>query len=220
MRPALFPASLSAVFLVLAACSSTGTDGALYTPEAGMPAGTAALGEATLNNTQIQNGQKPYLLDLSQRFSSEVTTTVNFDFNSAALDAGAKEVLRGQAAWIRQFPEVKFRVYGHADTVGSPAANKALGLRRAHSVVNYLVSQGISRHRLEAAVSFGASQPVVATDGRERRNRRTVTEVSGFWKRQPTLMSGRFGEVLYRDYLASGQPASTLQGTNWGNETQ
>jgi outer membrane protein OmpA-like peptidoglycan-associated protein len=220
MRPALFTAQLSALLLALAACGSTGTDGALYFPEAGMPAGTAALGEATLNNTQIQNGQKPYLVDLAQRFSSEVTTTVNFDFNSAALDAGAKEVLRGQAAWIRQYPEVKFRVYGHADTVGSPAANKALGQRRAHTVVNYLVSQGISRHRLEAAVSFGAAQPVVATEGRERRNRRTVTEVSGFWKRQPTVMNGRFGEGLYRDYLASGQPASTLQGNTWGQKAE
>ena len=42
------------------------------------------------------------------------------------------------------------------------------------------------RNRLEAVVSFGETQPLIVTQGRERRNRRTVTEVSGFVRRIPS----------------------------------
>ena len=61
-------------------------------------------------------------------------------------------MLRQQADWIRQFPEVRFKVYGHTDAVGTADYNYGLGQRRANAVVRYLTSQGISRDRLEAAV--------------------------------------------------------------------
>ena len=76
-------------------------------------------GTATTNNIGVQTGQINYRIDLANRFASEVLTTVNFAFNSSALDEGARETLRVQANWIRQFPEVRFRVYGHTDAVGS-----------------------------------------------------------------------------------------------------
>ena len=76
-----------------------------------------------------------------------------------------------QADWIRQFPEIRFKVYGHTDLVGSDAYNRNLGLRRAQAAVAYLVSQGVSRSRLEATVSLGETQPIVATQEMERRNR-------------------------------------------------
>ena len=137
---------------------------------------------------------------------------MNFAFDSANLDAGARDTLREQARWIKQFPEVRFRVYGHTDRVGNEAYNKSLGMRRANAVVNFLVSQGISRNRLEAVVSFGETQPLIVTEGRERRNRRTVTEVSGFVAGHPTVLEGRYAEVIYREYINSAQPRSTLEG--------
>ena len=135
---------------------------------------------------------------------------VTFPFNSTALDGNARAVLQQQATWIRQFPEVRFKVYGHTDLVGSTAYNRRLGLRRAEAVVLYLTSQGISRSRLEAVVSFGETQPLVVTQGQERRNRRTVTEVSGFVEDHPTLMNGRYAEVVFREYVASATAPSTV----------
>jgi peptidoglycan-associated lipoprotein len=74
-----------------------------------------------------------------------------------------RAILRQQATWIQQFPEVRFRVYGHTDLVGSAAYNQALGLRRAQAAVRFLESQGISRSRLEAVASFGKTRPLVNT---------------------------------------------------------
>lgn len=205
----------------LAACSSApGTVYRSYFTEAGALVDGGNFGNANMNNTQVMSGERSYVFDLSNRFASEVLTTVNFAFNSAELDAGARDTLREQAAWIRQFPEVRFKVYGHTDAVGSDSYNKNLGLRRARAVVNYLASQGISMSRLQAVVSFGEEQPLIVTQGRERRNRRTVTEVSGFVKSHPTIMNGKYAEVIFREYESSAVPASTLRMVGKGDKKE
>src|SRR6056297_3458819 len=201
----------AASVLALGACSQQGQVYRSYFNEAGSIADGGTFGNATMHNKLVMTGERAYVYDLANRFSNEVLSTVNFAFDSAQLDAGARDTLREQAIWIKQFPEVRFRVYGHTDKVGSSAYNKSLGLRRANAVVNYLVSQGISRGRLEAVVSFGESQPLIVTQGRERRNRRTVTEVSGFVGTHPVVMEGKYAEVVYREYVNSAAPASTLK---------
>jgi outer membrane protein OmpA-like peptidoglycan-associated protein len=160
-------------------------------------------GNPTANNILYQTGQLDYSVVLAERFAEEVPTTINFAFNSATLDADARAVLRQQAAFIRHFPEVRFSVYGHTDLVGSRAYNHRLGLRRARAAVNYMVSLGVDRSRLDALVSLGETQPIVATQTEERRNRRTVTEVSGFVQSHPLVLDGRYAQIVYRSYAGS-----------------
>jgi len=178
--------------------------------ESGALADTGAFGNSLLNNQLIQTGERQYTFDLANRFANEVLTTVNFAFNSAALDAGARDTLNEQAKWIRQFPEIRFRVYGHTDSVGGTRYNKSLGQQRANAVVHYLTTQGISRSRLEAISSFGETQPLIVTSGRERRNRRTVTEVTGFVNTHENVLDGKYAQIIYRDYVNSGVSATTL----------
>lgn len=185
--------------------------------EAGALVDTGSFGNATLNNRLVMTGERQYTFDLANRFAQEVNSTVNFAFNSAALDGQAQAILRQQANWIRQFPEIRFRVYGHTDAVGSNRYNRSLGKRRANAVVHFLSTQGISRSRLEAVVSFGETQPLIVTQGRERKNRRTVTEVSGFVKRHPTVLDGKYAQIIYRDYVASGVPQTQLSDSTLGD---
>jgi len=202
---------LGAAVSGVTACSQTPNDVyRSYFGEAGQLVDGGHFGNATMNNVQYMTGEKTYAHELGNRFATEVMTTVNFAFNSAELDAGARDTLMEQAAFIRQFPEVTFRVYGHTDKVGSDAYNKQLGLRRAQAVVNFFAAQGISRSRLEALVSYGETQPLVSTEDRERRNRRTVTEVSGFVATHPMVMDGKYAEIIYRDYVKSAEPKTTL----------
>lgn len=180
--------------------------------EAGAEVDNGTFGNATMNNVLVQTGAESYQLDLAKRFAEQVPSTVTFAFNEATLDEAARQTLRQQATWIRQFPEVRFRVYGHTDLVGSTAYNKRLGQRRANAVVNYLTSQGISRSRLEAVVSFGETQPIIVTNEQERRNRRTVTEVSGFVKSHPSVLDGKYAQIVYREYVESATAETTLSG--------
>lgn len=203
--------SLLSAAVGLGACTTSSDP--VYTQfysEAGSLVDTGDFGESTLNNRLVMTGERQYAFDLAKRFSTEVDSTVNFAFNSSQLDGQAQAILRQQADWIRQFPEIRFRVYGHTDAVGSNRANKALGQRRANAVVRYLSTLGISSNRLEGVVSFGETQPLVMTQGRERRNRRTVTEVSGFVQRHPTVMDGKYAQIIYRDYVASAIAPATL----------
>ena len=67
-----------------------------------------------------------FTINLARRFAAEVESTVTFAFNSTALDETARATLRQQANWIKQFPEVRFKVFGHTDLVGSQAYNRSL----------------------------------------------------------------------------------------------
>ncbi len=199
-----------AALLALAACDRS--VGSSWTQEAGAFIDEGGFGNPTMNNMLVQNGDRDFTVALQQRFATEVPDTITFEFDSAVLDAEAQAILRRQADWIRQFPEVRFRVYGHTDLVGSDAYNQHLGLRRARAAVAYLSSLGISRSRLEAVSSFGETRPVVPTAEPERRNRRTVTEVTGFVARHPTVLDGKYAQIIHRDYVQSAVAASGTDG--------
>ena len=205
--------SLLAGLTILSACDGS------WVRQAGAPLNdSGTFGQATLNNSLIQQDEENYALNLATRFASEVPTTINFEFNSSQLDQQARAILTEQANWIRQFPEVRFRVYGHTDAVGGSGFNKRLGQRRANAAVSFLTSQGIKRSRLEAVASFGETQLVILSQGPERQNRRTVTEVTGFVKRHPTVLDGKYGRIIYREYIASAVPPTKLTGSTIGAE--
>ena len=194
-----FPLLVSVSLLALSACGNS-LDHAV-----GANVDVGNFGNATMNNTLLQTGQKSFTVALGERFAAEVPSTINFAFNSSELTPEAQTILRHQADWIRQFPEIRFRVYGHTDLVGSNSYNKALGLRRAQAAVAYLSSQGISVARLEAVVSYGKTRPVIQTPGPEQRNRRTVTEVSGMAGGGQAPLNGKYAAIIFRDYVTSAE---------------
>ncbi|MEO6301250.1 MAG: OmpA family protein [Paracoccaceae bacterium] len=206
LRTALFCTSLA--ILPLAGCNST-----TFSNEAGAEVDEGGFGNPTMMNGLAMMNEGNATIALAHRFDSEVPTTITFAFNRAELSPAAIAVLRRQADWIRQFPEVRFRVYGHTDLVGSNAYNYSLGLRRANAVVAYLASQGISTSRLEALVSYGETRPVIHTQSPEQQNRRTVTEVSGFAKGYTGLLNGKYAAIIFKEYVDSAtrpHPTNTV----------
>ena len=197
----------SAALLALTACN----DPNFVAREAGYEVDEGGFGNATMQNSMVMMGEWDATMALGNRFAQEVPTTITFAFNSSQLTPEAMATLQAQANFIRQFPEVRFRVYGHTDLVGSNAYNKALGLRRAKAAVAYLASQGIGTARLEAVVSYGKTQPIIATPGPEERNRRTVTEVTGFVKGNSMVLNGKYAEIVWRTYVNKGQTTSLAE---------
>ncbi len=198
--------SAASTALLLSACSSTDNVFSYLGPEAGYEILNDDLGVSTANNVAVQTGQLSgtYTANLTRKFASEAPVRINFAFNSAQLDATARRQLRQQAQWIKAHPQIVFRVYGHTDKVGSNAANQRLGLRRARAAVHYLVSLGVSRHKVKAVSSFGETRPVVLTESPSRANRRTVTEVSGFaGKGRTTDLDGKYAKQVYDTYIST-----------------
>lgn len=91
----------------------------------------------------------------------------------------AKEKLNEVAQALKTQGYKKIVVEGHSDARGSDAANKKLSLKRAQSVREHLVSQGIEKQKIEAK-GLGESRPVASNDSPEGRanNRRVELIVS------------------------------------------
>lgn len=104
--------------------------------------------------------------------------TIYFDTDKFNIDAEDQAALAQQANYLRQFPNIRATVEGHADERGTREYNLALGERRANAAKNYLVSLGVPAERV-SVVSYGKERPVALGSNEEAwaRNRRAVTIV-------------------------------------------
>ena len=109
-----------------------------------------------------------------------VIRDVHFQFNKATLTSSDKQVLDKIATRLKaEAPTAQLTVTGHTDSVGSDAYNQKLSDKRAHSVVEYLIGQGVPRSNFVSVVGAGESQPVAdnkTADGRAQ-NRRTEIKI-------------------------------------------
>jgi peptidoglycan-associated lipoprotein len=117
----------------------------------------------------------------AQDFIVNVGDRVYFDTDSHDIREDARPLLTAQSEWLRRYPSVVVRIEGNADERGTREYNLALGARRANSVRDFLVSQGITGGRI-STISFGKEQPIDPGTGEEawqkNRNARTAI-VSG-----------------------------------------
>jgi hypothetical protein len=102
---------------------------------------------------------------------------VFFGFDSADLDAEAREVLQTVAEDYERTGATRVEVRSYADTVGSNEYNDGLSERRAEAVAEELIGRGVQPADIVLA-SLGESQlPVQTGEGvREPRNRRVEIE--------------------------------------------
>ncbi|MDD0973465.1 OmpA family protein [Pseudomonas fontis] len=98
---------------------------------------------------------------------------VLFAFDSAELTAAAKTQLQGLMGKLNDPSVGRIKVVGHTDSKGTDAYNQALSERRANSVAEYLISQGLSAQKVTSQ-GKGESEPVAdnETDAGRAQNRR------------------------------------------------
>jgi len=120
---------------------------------------------------------EPIVLDIDLERASEGTSAVleNIFFDVDKYDLKEKSVteLRKIIRFLMENPAVRVEISGHTDNTGSAAYNLQLSERRAQSVMDYLVSHGISTERL-IPKGYGSQQPIASNDSEEGRqaNRR------------------------------------------------
>ena len=102
-----------------------------------------------------------------------IPNDVSFDTNSAAIKPTMRSVLDPFAASLRDDPNARIGIVGHADSTGSDAINNPLSLDRAQSVRDYLVTRGVPATRVETA-GRGSREPVAdnSSEAGRARNRR------------------------------------------------
>ncbi|MGE0047148.1 MAG: OmpA family protein, partial [Hyphomonadaceae bacterium] len=110
------------------------------------------------------------------RMPSDIT----FDFNRADIRYEFYPRVRELARILNSHPSMYVAIIGHADAIGSDAYNQRLSERRAYSVGNALLDEGVRRRRIDAR-GMGESQPIASnyTDWGRAQNRRVEIRVLG-----------------------------------------
>ncbi|MCP2023013.1 OmpA family protein [Pseudomonas laurylsulfatiphila] len=104
---------------------------------------------------------------------------VLFVFNQSDLTPRAKSELDALMSQFEDADVVSIKVVGHTDSVGSDAYNQALSERRASSVAEYLISQGVAPNKVTSE-GKGESQPIAdnETDEGRAKNRRVELHIN------------------------------------------
>jgi len=100
---------------------------------------------------------------------------VDFEFDSDVLTADGRETVDEVAALLLSLPGVKVEISGHTDSTGDDAFNLDLSQRRAVTVRDHMVEQGLSGARFETG-GFGETRPIADNETPEGRQRNRRTE--------------------------------------------
>ena len=87
-----------------------------------------------------------------------VIENIFYDYDKASLRPESKQALDEMAQIMRDNPNITIEMASHTDRHGGDVYNMNLSQRRAQSVIDYLISVGISKDRLQAQ-GYGKSRP-------------------------------------------------------------
>ncbi|WP_419188777.1 peptidoglycan-associated lipoprotein Pal [Enhydrobacter aerosaccus] len=93
-------------------------------------------------------------------FKQNIGDRVFFDTDMSTVRSDGRGTLDKQATWLKQYTNYQITIEGHCDERGTREYNFALGERRANSVKQYLVAQGIPAARIQT-ISYGKERPIV-----------------------------------------------------------
>ena len=98
---------------------------------------------------------------------------VYFEYDKFNLTAKSIQALKGVSDLMLRNSKITLSIEGHADERGTREYNLALGQRRAESVADYLISNGVKRNKLNVK-SYGEERPLAlgSNDSAWSKNRR------------------------------------------------
>ncbi len=142
------------LLLILSACGTSTKQ-----PEGEVPAKSVQPAPAPVQGTEASS--KP--LESTMGFSRDaifdqssvlVDRVIYFDFDKSNIQSDYMAIIENHGQYLASYPGVRVRLEGHTDERGSREYNIALGERRALSVRQLLLLQGVSEDQI-TTISFG-----------------------------------------------------------------
>ena len=102
---------------------------------------------------------------------------ITFDTDQSSIRPAFTDTLQSVALVLKEFNKTTIQIEGHTDSTGSDSYNQLLSERRASSVRDFLLNQGIEPRRTRAT-GYGERQPVASNEtaaGREQNRRVELT---------------------------------------------
>lgn len=102
---------------------------------------------------------------------------ITFATDSAQISSNFYSSLNNLAASFRQYDQNSVEIVGHTDSTGSHSYNLSLSQRRAQSVADYLIAQGVNASRVSTR-GVGPDQPVASNASEAGRSQNRRVEVN------------------------------------------
>jgi outer membrane protein OmpA-like peptidoglycan-associated protein len=113
--------------------------------------------------------------DIVSSLAECAAVRVHFEKDSTELSQDTRQSLMRVSRCLKNDQKLTVSIAGNADNSGSQGYNRELGDRRANSVADFLLAQGVSQNQLRA-ISFGEELPLCWTQNEEcmAKNRRVA----------------------------------------------
>ncbi|MBP0905304.1 OmpA family protein [Mariniflexile gromovii] len=122
----------------------------------------------------VANNGCPEVSEEVQKTLNAYAKTILFDTGKSSIKSQSEKVLGDIIKILKEYPNSKFTVEGHTDSVGSEKLNQELSDARALSVKEYLTKNGIDEFRLSSK-GYGESKPIDTNNtSKGRANNRRV----------------------------------------------
>jgi len=125
----------------------------------------------------VANTGCPEVTEEVQKQLNDYARTILFDTGKSSIKAESTSVMVDIITILKEYPNAKFTVEGHTDSVGSEKLNQSLSESRALSVKEFLVDKGIEEFRL-SAVGYGESKPMATNNTRAGRTQNRRVEIN------------------------------------------
>ena len=108
---------------------------------------------------------------------NQYAKTILFDTGKASIKFESAEVLNQIINVLKKFPNSRFRIEGHTDSVGKKQKNIELSQNRADAVKIYLIQGGIDQSRLES-IGYGPDKPIASNKNKKGRELNRRVEIN------------------------------------------
>ena len=112
-----------------------------------------------------------------QKQLNQYAKTILFDTGKATIKFQSAEVLNQILNVLKKYPNSRFRIEGHTDSIGKRAKNMILSQNRADAVKVYLIQGGIDAGRLESQ-GFGPDRPIASNKNKKGRELNRRVEIN------------------------------------------
>lgn len=106
-------------------------------------------GDGISDYDEVQNGSDPNDSSDPAQLEEGDLKTVNFDFDKSNIDAQAGRILTENIRQLMDSPKFNVRIDAYTDHVGGDQYNLRLSQRRASSVSDFYLNNGLSKSRVE-----------------------------------------------------------------------
>ncbi|NJB36977.1 OmpA family protein [Croceivirga sp. JEA036] len=125
----------------------------------------------------VANSGCPEVTEEVQKQLNDYARTILFDTGKSSIKAESTSVMVDIIQILNEYPNAKFTVEGHTDSVGSNKLNQQLSEKRANAVRDFLIEKGIGADRL-TAIGYGEDKPIATNNTRAGRKQNRRVEIN------------------------------------------